>query len=213
MLRSTIKRCHNVRITEHALHMVSVWSAHFFVLPLRYHRMPRFGYPRWLLYMAIVRSLAIGKARKSAGNITFRTIRGRTIASEKRQKKPVTRVDGKLTKREALFKMASMYIAAHRADINVSFDRSMYGSAGNNFYKVNKAFLAEAFESKVDNVATVTVAELDAAMKSYVGVHANTVYRVKRTGFPVKYLSNAGWLSSDNPTSASGGSSGGSSLG
>lgn len=167
------------------------------------------------VYMAIVRSLAIGKARKSAGNITFRTVRGRTIASEKRAKKPITRVDGKLTKREALFKMASMYIAAHRADINVSFDRSMYGSAGNNFYKVNKAFIAEAFESKVDSVATVTAAELDAAMKSYASAHANTVYRVKRTGFPVKYLSNAGWLSSDNPTPASGGSadSGGSPLG
>lgn len=33
--------------------------------------------------MAIIRSLAIGKARKSAGNLTFATIQGRTIAREK----------------------------------------------------------------------------------------------------------------------------------
>lgn len=33
--------------------------------------------------MAIVRSLAIGKARKSAGNLTYQTVKGRTIAREK----------------------------------------------------------------------------------------------------------------------------------
>ena len=33
--------------------------------------------------MAIIRSLAIGKARKSAGNLTFATVEGRTIAREK----------------------------------------------------------------------------------------------------------------------------------
>lgn len=158
--------------------------------------------PDTCMYMAIIRSLAVGKARKSAGNITFRTVRGRTIASEKRAKKPITRVDGKLTEREALFKMASMFIAAHRADINVSFDRSMYGSQGNNFYKSNKAALAAAFKSKVPNVATVTVAELDAAVKSYAGDNPLSFYRVKRSGFPVKYVSAAGWLSTDNPVQA-----------
>lgn len=33
--------------------------------------------------MAIIRSLAVGKARKSAGNITYQTVKGRTIAREK----------------------------------------------------------------------------------------------------------------------------------
>lgn len=33
--------------------------------------------------MAIVKSLAIGKARKSAGNLTYQTVKGRTIAREK----------------------------------------------------------------------------------------------------------------------------------
>lgn len=33
--------------------------------------------------MAIINSLAIGKARKSAGNLTFSTVKGRTIAREK----------------------------------------------------------------------------------------------------------------------------------
>lgn len=33
--------------------------------------------------MAIIRSLAVGKARKSAGNLTYQTVKGRTIAREK----------------------------------------------------------------------------------------------------------------------------------
>lgn len=33
--------------------------------------------------MAVIRSLAVGKARKSAGNLTYQTVKGRTIAREK----------------------------------------------------------------------------------------------------------------------------------
>lgn len=42
--------------------------------------------------MAIVRSLAIGKSTRSAGQLTFRTVRGRTIVSQKRGRDATSRV-------------------------------------------------------------------------------------------------------------------------
>ena len=42
--------------------------------------------------MAIVRSLAIGKSTRSAGQLTFRTVRGRTIVSQKRGPDATSRV-------------------------------------------------------------------------------------------------------------------------
>ena len=47
----------------------------------------------WAIYiMAIVRSLAIGKSTRSAGQLTFRTVRGRTIVSQKRGPDATSRV-------------------------------------------------------------------------------------------------------------------------
>lgn len=49
--------------------------------------------PGWALnIMAIVRSLAIGKSTRSAGQLTFRTVRGRTIVSQKRGPDATARV-------------------------------------------------------------------------------------------------------------------------
>lgn len=42
--------------------------------------------------MAIVRSLAVGKSTRSAGQFTYRTVRGRTIVSQKRGPDATTRV-------------------------------------------------------------------------------------------------------------------------
>lgn len=47
----------------------------------------------WVInIMAIVRSLVIGKATRSAGQLTFRTVRGRTIVSQKRGPHATSRV-------------------------------------------------------------------------------------------------------------------------
>lgn len=155
--------------------------------------------PRTSYHMAIIRSLAIGKGRKSAGNITFRTVRGRTVVSEKVGERPITRVDGALSVYEARFKLISMYIGLHRADINASFDKTKYGSQGNYFYKVNKAGMEAAIESLVSNAQNATPAEVETAVTTYATANPTSIYRVKKTGYTSKFLS-AAWKSSDNPT-------------
>ena len=147
--------------------------------------------------MAIIRSLAIGKGRKSAGNLTFRTVRGRTIVSEKVSPRPITRGDG-MTEFEARFKLISMFIGAHRADINVSFDKSKFGSQGNYFYKLNKTGLETAIAGLIPTAESATISAINTAITTYATAHPDSIYRVKRTGYESKYLTGE-WKSSDNP--------------
>lgn len=147
--------------------------------------------------MAIIRSLAIGKGRKSAGNLTFRTVRGRTIISEKVGPRTITRGDG-MSEFEARFKLISMFIGAHRADINASFDKSKFGSQGNYFYKLNKVGLESAIESLIPNASSATITEINAAISTYATANPDIIYRVKKTGYENKFLTGA-WKSSDNP--------------
>lgn len=163
--------------------------------------------------MAIIRSLAIGKGRKSAGNMTFRTVRGRTIVSEKVGKRPVTRLDGVLSVYKARFKLISMYIGLHRADINASFDKTKYGSQGNYFYKVNKAAMEEAVAELVSDAQNVTSSQVEEAVTTYATANPTSIYRVKSTGYASVYLKGK-WSSAENPKPvvppAGGGGTGGS---
>lgn len=151
--------------------------------------------------MAIIRSLAIGKGRKSAGNITFRTVRGRTIVSEKvGPRDPATRGEGE-TVYQFMFAVISRFISMHRFDINVSFDKSKYGSQGNYFYKVNKAGLEAAVQPLFSvgvSSGTITNAQIEAAITEYATANPTNIYRVKKTGETVKYLTGE-WTSDDNP--------------
>lgn len=97
-----------------------------------------------------------------------------------------------------------MYIGMHRSSINVSFDKSKYGSQGNYFYKINKAALNAAFGGLTSKVDTVTPEELEDAVTTYAEAHPNSIYRVKLTGFETVYMSGA-WSDEDNPVA--GGSS------
>lgn len=92
----------------------------------------------------------------------------------------------------------------HRSSINVSFDKSKYGSQGNYFYKINKAALNAAFGGLTSNVDTVTPEDLEEAVAAYAEAHPNSIYRVKLTGFETVYLTGA-WSDEDNPVA--GGSS------
>lgn len=148
--------------------------------------------------MAIIRSLAIGKGRKSAGNLTFRTVRGRTVVSEKVGERPVTRVDGALSVYEARFKLISMYIGMHRLDINASFDKTKYGSQGNYFYKVNKGAMEAAVQELVPNAQNATPAQVEDAVTTYATANPASIYRVKMSGAETIYLTGE-WKSSDNP--------------
>lgn len=169
-------------------------------LPALGQHLRRPALPGASIFMAIIRSIAVGKAKKSAGNVTFRTVRGRTIMSEKVGERAETRVPGQYTLYEARFKLISMYIGMHRSSINVSFNKTKYGSQGNYFYKVNKAALEAAISSLTGNAAAATPDMVEAAITAYAKEHPTAIYRVKLSGFDPVYLSDA-WDDADNPVS------------
>lgn len=155
--------------------------------------------------MAIIRSIAVGKARKSAGNVTFRTVRGRTIMSEKVAERPVTKGEGyAMSPVQFTFACLSRFAAAHASDINVSFDATRYGSQRNYFAKLNYYAFSQAlsplYASKPD-AGQVTDTEIEQAIADYAEENPSAIYRVRRSGYTTVYL-NGAWVSSDNPAPA-----------
>lgn len=155
--------------------------------------------------MAIVNSVFMGLARNSAGNGTFRTVRGRTIASQKISKRGA--VAGNLSKNQFALAVISRYASLHAADINVSFDPTTYGSARNAFFKLNydalKAAVSALYTASLQTGAAKfpTDSELESAIASYAQSNPSAIYRVKRAGYEVVYLSGE-WSSDDNPEAA-----------
>lgn len=91
--------------------------------------------------MAIINSAGIGKSRKSQGNLTYKYVRGRTIASSR-----ITENKSNTPKQDiARQKFASMsgFVVRQAAYIDAAFDKSKYGSSRNNFMAVNKDMLSE----------------------------------------------------------------------
>lgn len=132
------------------------------------------------------------------GNVTYRTVRGRTIGSQKRGSDPVTRVPNPLQEEtRVLFRAMSMYVALHRADINASFDKTKYGSQGNYFMKVNKEAIRLAISGTVGINSPIDI--VVSAIETYAEENPTSIYRVKKSGYPIKFLTGA-WSSSDNPT-------------
>lgn len=155
--------------------------------------------------MAIVNSLGIGRSRKSAGNLTYRTVRGRCIASQRREK--TGNPSGNISLPQATFSLISTFIRTHASDIDVSFNKSTYGSARNNFYKKNKSSLAAAVASLasdyVDSKNKPSAADIDAAVAAYAGKNQTAIIRVDLQGYDIVYLTGA-WSSDDNPIAGGG---------
>lgn len=155
--------------------------------------------------MAIINSLGIGRGKKSAGNLTYRTVRGRCIASQKQEKRGP--VKGVYSIAQATFSLVSTFMRAHAADIDVSFDKTAYGSARNNFYKTNKSALAAALATLANEYAyaknKADITAIDAAIASYAKANPQAIVRVKLSGFDTVYLTGA-WSSDDNPVAGGG---------
>lgn len=156
--------------------------------------------------MAIINAIGVGRAKKSIGNITYRSVRGRTIASQKRvqgEQGAITRgLKGNL--RKPIFAMINLYMAEHASDLQVSFNRSKYGSQRNYFFTMNyqglyTALLPLATTSSINNELP-SVAEIDEAIATYATANPTSIYRVRLAGFPIVYLSGE-WSSDDNPIS------------
>ena len=88
--------------------------------------------------MAIINSLAIGKSVKSAGNLTYKTVRGRTIASQR-----ITQNRSNTPSQEDQryhFTKVSRSMALLQRYIDVCYEKSKYGSSRNAFFSRNKRF-------------------------------------------------------------------------
>lgn len=94
--------------------------------------------------MAIINSTAIGNGKKSAGVLTYRRQRGRTIASQ-RILTNSSKTEKQVAQRTA-FALASKAIAIAAPIVDVTFTKSKYGSARNNFFRQNKTALMEGFK-------------------------------------------------------------------
>lgn len=155
--------------------------------------------------MAIINSLGIGRGKKSAGNLTYRTVRGRCIASQKQEKRGP--VKGAYSIAQATFSLVSTFMRAHAADIDVSFDKTAYGSARNNFYKTNKSALAAALATLANEYAyaknKADITAIDAAIAAYAQTNPKSIVRVKLSGFDIVYLTGS-WSSDDNPVAGGG---------
>lgn len=152
--------------------------------------------------MAIINSLGVGRGRKSAGNLTYRTVRGRCIASQKREK--TGNPSGSISVAQATFSIISTFMRAHASDIDVSFARSTYGSQRNAFYKLNKSALRAAVNALAvtysASKARPSITEIDAAVGSYATENPTAIVRVNLPGFDQVYMDGP-WSSDDNPIS------------
>lgn len=159
--------------------------------------------------MAIINSVFMGRAKKSAGNATFRTVRGRTIASQKVAKKGS--MSGNLSANQYAMACISRFASIFAFDITASFDPTTYGSSRNAFFKVNytplkKAFnplYVESLKHGADKLPTDS--QIIAAVETYATENPNEIYRIKKHGYEAVYL-NGAWSSEDNPDGAAGGS-------
>ena len=98
--------------------------------------------------MAIVNSLAIGAAVKSAGNLTYKRTRGRTIASQRITQN--TSKSSAQTSQRDVFAMQARMAKSIASWIDLSFPKTKYGSQRNNFISSAKSAL-QAF-IRVDQI-------------------------------------------------------------
>lgn len=89
--------------------------------------------------MAIVNSLAVGRSSKSAGNITYRQTRGRTIASQKVGSNP-SKTESQVRQRSSFGELGRLAQTLSNI-ISTTFNKSRYGSSRNTFIKSNTALM------------------------------------------------------------------------
>lgn len=153
--------------------------------------------------MAIIRAIGVGSSKKSMGNVTYRVVRGRTIGSLKSAGSSLPPT-GLQQNRRITFRLIQEFIRAHKSDIDVSFNRTKYGSSRNFFMKVNYAALANALSLLVINEMNgqmASLTDIEDAVTAYATENPTAIIRVLRAGYDVVYLTGE-WSSADNPVAS-----------
>lgn len=156
--------------------------------------------------MAKVYSHSESRAKGSVGMTTYRTVRGKVIQSQKISPwDPAVEAVGNATRwneRTALLGIISLFCALHAQSIKNSFNRTKNGSQRNYFMKKNYAAMKAAFADLAVAYAASkvvpTVQAIEDALGSYAALHANTVYRIKKSGYDIEFLTN-NWNDADDP--------------
>lgn len=91
--------------------------------------------------MAIINSAGVGKAAKSQGNLTYKYVRGRTIASSRIIENKSNTPRQVIARQE--FAAMSGFVVRQASYIDAAFDKSKYGSSRNSFMTLNKSMLPE----------------------------------------------------------------------
>lgn len=124
--------------------------------------------------MGIYKTSSIGVRRKSVGEITYKSVRGRVIASAKIAEN-TSKTSAQTEQRSAFGIMGKM--GKLLADwINQTFDKTKYGSQRNHFVKVNAPVMSWLKENKklsTANFLTQISAALDAGVALFAGYGAN----------------------------------------
>lgn len=117
--------------------------------------------------MAIINSTAIGASRKTAGELSYRRVRGRTIGSRRiTENKSNTQFQKDQRQLFGLFgKVARLFSSF----LDLSFDKTKYGSARNNFMKQNIPSFVEY--SRVEPVGNP--GEGDSIIEYFIGIAAS----------------------------------------
>lgn len=142
--------------------------------------------------MAIINSVALGRARGTIDNIVYSVVNGRTVA----RRIPSRRSPATLAQRRsaALFTLIQFYTAAHRRTIKATFSKSPYGSAANQFVSLNYNAFREALAALTDSFMAgtpVTLAALNAALATYTTAHPDTIFIAHLNGYRPVYLNGA----------------------
>lgn len=156
--------------------------------------------------MSVIYSHSMGGAKKSAGLITYRKVKGRTIASQKRQGSDasVNAFLGVNNQRCNAFALCQRFSAMHKDSINASFDSTKFGTPRNNFAKLNMPVfraIIPAIAAEVDKVGGLLIvsdSDLDQYIADYCALNPGTMYRWKKSGYDIKYNVGA-WDDGDNP--------------
>jgi hypothetical protein len=156
--------------------------------------------------MAKVYSHSESRAKGSVGMTTYRTVRGKVIQSQKISPwDAAVESVGAATRwndRTALLGIISLFCALHGQSIKNSFNRTKNGSQRNYFMKKNYAAMKAAFANLATAYAATkvvpTMQAIEDALGSYAALHANTVYRIKKSGYDIQFLSN-NWNDADDP--------------
>lgn len=104
--------------------------------------------------MAIISSTAVGSGQKSAGVLTYRRTRGRTIASQRVVTNKSNTAAQALQRK--MFRQASHIMSVLAFVINRSTEKSKYGSSRNNFFKNNSVALFEPGDDVLGVIAAQT---------------------------------------------------------